>query len=172
MKIKSIPIKLRWPRNGDKLLAPVKNLPAGNGKLVSIAAVVEPTCQRRWLPSPPTLRVVGGILNFSFSIKIFYLWEILIFSNAHLVLRVNRYLGILWMKTIIVSVCLEICLFVLTNTNKLYRTLLENGSYSRMKTKSSMYLFFLLPPSYAPYHHNHHYHMDSTPIYKFPLPSL
>ena len=32
------------------------------------------------------------------------------------------------------------------------------------------FTFLFLPPSYAPYHHNHHNHMDSTPIFKYSVP--
>ena len=44
-----------------------------------------------------------------------------------------------------------------------------NGSCSRIKPSSFVFLFF--PPSYAPYHHHHDpYHMDSTPIFKYSTP--
>lgn len=63
MKIKSIPIKLQWPRNDGGATLSVKKLPTGKGKMVSTATVVEATNQTRWFRSPPKVQLVAGILG-------------------------------------------------------------------------------------------------------------
>jgi len=60
VKIKSIPIKLQWVRYGDTAW-PVNN--QAMDKAHSKVLGVEPTSQRWWFRSPPTVQEVKGILG-------------------------------------------------------------------------------------------------------------